>query len=78
MQLTDSGAEDMFAAAAMEVGLLSLELRSNNLTIKGGHSARTTMLEHPCLEVIDMRLNTTPKLRLLRVCFLISSCWACM
>lgn len=68
VQLTDSGADDLFAAAAMEVGLMSLELRSNQLTIRGGRIARATLFEHPCLESIDMRLNTTRKLGLLRVC----------
>lgn len=73
VQLTDSGAEHLFAAAAMEVGLMSLELRSNNLTLRGGRTARSIMFEHPCLESIDMRLNTTPKLALLRV-WLAQSC----
>jgi hypothetical protein len=59
----------------MEVGLLSLELRSNKLTLHGGRTARCTMLEHPCLESIDMRLNTTTKLGLLRVRFFCTNCF---
>ena len=67
VQLTDSGAESLFVGAGMEVGLVTLELRSNRLTLRGGRAARPLLYDHPCLESIDMRLNTTRKLGMLRV-----------
>jgi hypothetical protein len=47
--------------------MMSINLRGNRLTLEAGRAARSMLQEHPALQAVDMRLNTTRKLAMLRV-----------